>query len=118
MSSISRSERLCPAAKRERITSVAQYGSLIPQSSVRPSRPVIVHCRIYALPAFPLNLSGNSQRSSRMTTQTMRQDTSTRMNRQTSTIAAVTRNFIIAIPHFKIVLTCDRYIKTDPRPRP
>ena len=56
--------------------------------------------------------------SSRMTTQSIRQDTSTRMNRQTSTMAAVTRNLIILLPHFKIVLTCDRYIKTDPRPRP
>nr|DAV91427.1 MAG TPA: hypothetical protein [Inoviridae sp.] len=61
---------------------------------------------------------GNSQRSSRATTQTIRQDTSTRMNRQTNTMAAVTRNFIIAIPHFKIVSTCGRYIETDRPPRP
>nr|DAW03825.1 MAG TPA: hypothetical protein [Inoviridae sp.] len=74
--------------------------------------------RFFIGAALPPKRWGNSQRSSRMTTQTMRQDTSTRMNRQTRTMAAVTRNLIISLPHFKIVWTCGRYIETDRPPRP
>nr|DAH08778.1 MAG TPA: hypothetical protein [Inoviridae sp.] len=57
--------------------------------------------RFFTGAALPPKRWGNSQRSSRVTTQTIRQDTSTRMNRQTSTMAAVTRNLIISLPHLK-----------------
>ena len=47
------------------------------------------------------NFFGNRERSSFMTTHSIAEPTRTKRNRHTSTIAAYTKNLIIAIPHTK-----------------